>query len=140
MTEPVKVSRTFWPALVVDLVTAAPPAVIVPVTSAALPSVTVELPVAAPDGSIRIVYVPLTASVCTSMKEPVEVIGAEACVLPSGLSSDIVPAVIAVDVSLNVAFWPAVPLKVTRAFCPGVTVLTVALLFFIAAVASAGTL
>src|SRR5215204_1821466 len=70
-TEPENEILASWPEVEVVTTSGAPPGAIVPVTSTGTSaSERVMLPVLAPWGSTRIVYVPVTGSVLESMKPP----------------------------------------------------------------------
>ena len=90
--------------------------------------VTVALPVVAPCGLIKTVYVPVTGSV-SGPSDPVALhVLLEPSELPSGFKMEVVTAKHPVYVELarlTLADCPDVPLKVYLAFWPGILVLTV---------------
>ena len=105
------------------ITTAAPPGVIVLVASVASLSVSETLPVPAPDGSTRIVYVPPAGRYGISRNPPLVSKLVEANVLPSGFFTVyvVVPETVT-PLTVKLTCCPEAPVKVTSAFWPGVTV------------------
>jgi hypothetical protein len=123
---PLKWRLPFWPGTVVVTPTPGPPGVIVSEASGGtLWSVSVTLPVAAPCGSTRITYVPVTASVRVSMNPPpVPNVVGPASRLPSGFRIENC-ARQQLGPACRLTRCPAVPENEIRAFCPEVSVVTV---------------
>ena len=82
---------------------------------------------AAPCGSTVIVYVPATGRVRVSTNAPVvanSVLGTNE--LPSGFASETYACVSVDGDTFRLMRWPAAPVKVNFAFCPGVDMLALA--------------
>src|ERR1700716_2384317 len=112
-------------------VTGVPFAAIVPEALAGtVYSVSVKLPVRLLSGFTRIVYVPVVGNVVASIK-PLAPKRFVARVVESGFSIDsVTQQIVKLSVRFKLTTWPAVPLKVSRPFCPGVVIFTVTGLAF----------
>ena len=92
--------------------------------------VSVMLPVELPPGSTKMVYVPATGKVWVPIDPPLVPTEVETRFVPSGFRIDTV-VLQQIEVPMvtllisRLTCWPAVPLKVNRAFCPGVVMFTV---------------
>ena len=124
---PAKVKMPFWPAAVVVTVTGDPPGVIEPVTSGGTSiSFNVILPILLPEGSTRIVYVPVTGNAGEDRNPPlVDTEVGTMRLLPSGFRMETAEEMIVTELMIRPILDPAVPSKTTRAFCPEFVVVTV---------------
>jgi hypothetical protein len=119
---PLNVMFAFCPGTVMLAANAPPLIVTEPLTSTTLKSVVVVWPVPVPEGSITIVYVPLTGSCCGSTKMLAPHVNVLDNCVPSGFRICSVQQELNVELLVTLTRCVVEPVNVSRATWPGVPI------------------